>query len=60
MRRRTGSPAGRWHDGEVADTEQRISPLRPHDLRYTFAFQLAHATRRPTSWSGRLGHRYNQ
>lgn len=35
---------GRWHDGEQADPARRINPLRPHDLRHTFAFQLAHTT----------------
>ncbi len=35
---------GRWHDSEQRDPARRISPLRPHDLRYTFAFQLAHTT----------------
>jgi integrase len=29
---------------EVSDPERHISPLRPHDLRHTFAFQLAQAT----------------
>ena len=32
---------GRWHDAEVRDLERRVSPLRPHDLRHTFAFRLA-------------------
>ena len=32
---------GRWHDAEVRDTARKISSLRPHDLRHTFAFQLA-------------------
>jgi hypothetical protein len=35
---------GRWHDAEVADPARRISPLRPDDLRHTFAFQLARTT----------------
>ncbi|HEX9596486.1 MAG TPA: site-specific integrase, partial [Anaerolineales bacterium] len=35
---------GRWHDAELRDPERHISPLRPHDLRHTFAFQLAQAT----------------
>ena len=32
---------GRWHDAELDDPQRHISPLRPHDLRHTFAFQLA-------------------
>jgi site-specific recombinase XerD len=32
---------GRWHDTEQRDSARHISPLRPHDLRHTFAFQLA-------------------
>jgi integrase len=32
---------GRWHDAEVTDPVRRLSPLRPHDLRHTFAFQLS-------------------
>ena len=35
---------GRWHDAEITDPERRIAPLRPHDLRHTFAFQLAKVT----------------
>jgi site-specific recombinase XerD len=35
---------GRWHDAEQRDLARHISPLRPHDLRHTFAFQLAKAT----------------
>lgn len=35
---------GRMHDGEAAYPSRRVSPLRPHDLRHTFAFQLAQAT----------------
>lgn len=35
---------GRWHDGEVTDPDHRISPLRPHDLRHTFAYGLAAQT----------------
>jgi integrase len=35
---------GRWHDSEIAEREGRISPLRPHDLRHTFAFNLARET----------------
>jgi integrase len=32
---------GRWHDAELDDPARHISPLRPHDLRHTFAFHLA-------------------
>lgn len=35
---------GRWHDAEIADKARHISPLRPHDLRHTFAFLLAKVT----------------
>ncbi len=35
---------GRWHDAELLDARRRISPLRPHDLRHTFAFHLAQVT----------------
>ncbi|MHB0878726.1 MAG: tyrosine-type recombinase/integrase [Anaerolineae bacterium] len=35
---------GRLHDAEIGDPEGRISPLRPHDLRHTFAFNLARTT----------------
>ena len=39
---------GRWHDAELdeRDKQRGISPLRPHDLRHTFAFRLATATGR--------------
>lgn len=49
---------GRWHDGEARDPARRISPLRPHDLRHTFAFQLARTTGAdPYELERRLGHR---
>src|SRR5574341_123462 len=49
---------GRWHDAEQRDPERRISPLRPHDLRHTFAFQLAKATGADAyELERRLGHR---
>ncbi|MCW2876178.1 MAG: site-specific integrase [Sphaerisporangium sp.] len=35
---------GRWHDAEHTDTARHLSPLRPHDLRHTFAFNLAQQT----------------
>jgi integrase len=49
---------GRWHDAELADPARRISPLRPHDLRHTFAFQLARITGADAyELERRLGHR---
>ena len=49
---------GRWHDGEARDPARRIAPLRPHDLRHTFAFQLARSTGAdPYELERRLGHR---
>lgn len=49
---------GRWHDAEVTDPARRISPLRPHDLRHTFAFQLARTTGADAyELERRLGHR---
>ena len=49
---------GRWHDAEVADPRRRISPLRPHDLRHTFAFHLAQVTGADAyELERRLGHR---
>lgn len=30
-----------WHDAEQKDPERKISPLRPHDLRHTFAVELS-------------------
>ena len=49
---------GRWHDGGIADEARHISPLRPHDLRHTFAFQLAKVTGADSyELERRLGHR---
>ena len=49
---------GRWHDAELSDPARQISPLRPHDLRHTFAFQLAAATGADSyELERRLGHR---
>lgn len=49
---------GRWHDAEVSDPMRRLSPLRPHDLRHTFAFQLARSTGADAyELERRLGHR---
>jgi integrase len=48
----------RWHDGELPDAQRHISPLRPHDLRHAFAFQLAKATGADAyELERRLGHR---
>jgi integrase len=49
---------GRWHDAEVTDSRRKISPLRPHDLRHTFAFRLAQETGADAyELERRLGHR---
>jgi integrase len=49
---------GRWHDADFGNKEQHISPLRPHDLRHTFAFMLAKVTQNdPYELQRRLGHR---
>lgn len=49
---------GYWHDAEQSDPDRHISPLRPHDLRHTFAFQLAKATGADAyELERRLGHR---
>jgi len=49
---------GLWHDAEIKDPDRRISPLRPHDLRHTFAFFLAETTGAdPYELERRLGHR---
>ena len=48
---------GRWHDAEVTDPARRISPLRPHDLRHTFAYRLAAETGKDAyELERRLGH----
>jgi integrase len=48
---------GRWHDAEVSDSSRKISPLRPHDLRHTFAYRLAAATNKDAyELERRLGH----
>ena len=52
------SQIGRWHDAEMRDPARQISPLRPHDLRHTFAFHLAKVTGADTyELERRLGHR---
>ncbi len=49
---------GRWHDAEISDAERKISPLRPHDLRHTFAYRLAKVTGADAyELERRLGHR---
>lgn len=49
---------GRLHDSEHTDTTRHVSPLRPHDLRHTFAFGLAKATGADAyELERRLGHR---
>ena len=49
---------GRLHDAEVTDPTRRISPLRTHDLRHTFAFNLARETNADAyELERRLGHR---
>jgi integrase/recombinase XerC len=49
---------GKWHDAEQADPDRHIAPLRPHDLRHTFAFRLSKETGRDKfELQRRLGHR---
>jgi len=49
---------GRWHDAEMHEESRKISPLRPHDLRHTFAFHLAQVTGADAyELERRLGHR---
>lgn len=49
---------GRWHDAELKDPSRHVSPLRPHDLRHTFAFHLAKVTGADAyELERRLGHR---
>jgi integrase len=49
---------GAWHDAEIQDATRHLSPLKPHDLRHTFAFQLAKATGADAyELERRLGHR---
>jgi integrase len=48
---------GRWHDAEISDPARKISPLRPHDLRHTFAYRLAEETGKDAyELERRLGH----
>ena len=49
---------GRLHDSEHTDKTRHVSPLRPHDLRHTFAFGLAETTGADAyELERRLGHR---
>jgi len=49
---------GRWHDADLQDPTRHIAPLRPHDLRHTFAFHLARTTGADAyELERRLGHR---
>jgi integrase len=49
---------GRWHDAELKVPTRHVSPLRPHDLRHTFAFHLAQVTGADAyELERRLGHR---
>ncbi|KNY27677.1 tyrosine-type recombinase/integrase [Pseudobacteroides cellulosolvens] len=49
---------GQWHDSEMKDPSRRISPLCPHALRHTFAFQLSKITGADAyELERRLGHR---
>ena len=49
---------GHWHDADMRDPQRRISPLHPHALRHTFAFQLAKVTGADAyELERRLGHR---
>ncbi len=49
---------GKWHDAEIRDPARHLSPLRPHDLRHTFAFHLAKVTHADAyELERRLGHR---
>lgn len=48
---------GRWHDAEISESAREISPLRPHDLRHTFAYRLAAETGKDAyELERRLGH----
>jgi integrase len=52
------SQIGGWHDAEFKNASRHISPLRPHDLRHTFAFRLSEATGADANeLERRLGHR---
>jgi integrase len=49
---------GKWHDAEQKDEARKISPLQPHSLRHTYAFQLSLKTKADRyELERRLGHR---
>ncbi|BFH18273.1 tyrosine recombinase XerD [Paenibacillus dendritiformis] len=49
---------GEWHDAEQNDPERKISPLHPHSLRHTYAFDLSRRTQgNPFVLQEELGHR---
>lgn len=49
---------GRWHDAGIQDEALHISPLRPHDLRHSFACRLARTAGTDRhELERRLGHR---
>ena len=48
---------GHWHDAEQPAPDRHLSPLRPHDLRHSFAFALAAQTGNDAyELQRRLGH----
>jgi integrase len=48
---------GRWHDAEHPDPTRHLSPLRPHDLRHSFAYRLSDQTNHDAyELQRRLGH----
>jgi integrase len=48
---------GRWHDAEHPDPTRHLSPLRPHDLRHSFAYRLSAQTNHDAyELQRRLGH----
>lgn len=48
---------GHWHDAEHTDPTRHLSPLRPHDLRHSFAYRLSAQTNHDAyELQRRLGH----
>jgi integrase len=48
---------GRWHDAEHPDPTRHLTPLRPHDLRHSFAYRLSGQTNHDAyELQRRLGH----
>jgi integrase len=48
---------GRWHDAEHPDPTRHLTPLRPHDLRHSFAYRLSAQTNHDAyELQRRLGH----